>query len=208
MKPRHYMALKRALDVAAVAATSPLWLAALAAVALAVRVSMGSPVLFRQKRAGRAGRVFTILKFRTMRDGPEPDAERITPLGRFLRRTSLDELPQMLNVLRGDMSVVGPRPLLPEYLPLYTERQSRRHDVLPGLTGWAQVNGRNAVSWEEKLELDAFYAENAGPFIDAVIVLRTLAALALAPFRHRREEELVMPPFKGRGKVENGETKV
>lgn len=208
MKRRPYMALKRVLDVAAVAATSPLWLAALAAVALAVRLSMGAPVLFRQKRAGLGGRVFTILKFRTMRDGPGPDAERMTPLGRFLRRTSLDELPQMLNVLRGDMSVVGPRPLLPEYLPLYSPRQSRRHDVPPGLTGWAQVNGRNAVSWEERLELDAFYAENAGPALDARIVLRTLAALALAPFRHRRDEEFVMPPFAGRGGVENGKPKV
>jgi lipopolysaccharide/colanic/teichoic acid biosynthesis glycosyltransferase len=145
-----------------------------------VRVSMGSPVLFCQQRPGLGGRPFTLVKFRTMRDAtdpagrPLPDAQRLTRVGRLLRRTSLDELPQLWNVLKGDMSLVGPRPLLMEYLPRYNDRQRRRHDVRPGITGWAQVNGRNALSWEEKFEHDVWYVEHRSLGLDVKIVLMTL----------------------------------
>ncbi|MGI6496775.1 MAG: sugar transferase [Kiritimatiellia bacterium] len=166
--------MKRFFDLATVIATAPLWLPALAIVALAVRRRMGEPVLFRQPRAGLHGRVFTILKFRTMLAGDAPDAERITPFGRTLRHTSLDELPQLLNVLRGDMSLVGPRPLLVDYLPLYSPEQARRHEVRPGITGWAQVNGRNAVSWEEKFALDTWYVDHRSLWLDLRILFRTV----------------------------------
>lgn len=145
-----------------------------------VRAKLGSPVLFRQERPGLGGRPFTILKFRTMTneygaDGELlPDAERLTSLGRFLRSTSLDELPELWNVLRGDMSLVGPRPLLMQYLPLYTRDQARRHEVRPGITGWAQVNGRNAVSWEEKFEMDVWYVDNQSFCLDIKILLHTV----------------------------------
>lgn len=171
---------KRALDVAvagsALLVLSPL----LAVVALAIRAQMGAPVLFRQVRPGRHGRPFTIAKFRTMCDAtdaggvPLPDAERLTALGRLLRGTSLDEVPQLWNVLRGEMSLVGPRPLLMEYLPLYSPRQARRHEVRPGITGWAQVNGRNALSWEERFELDVWYVENRSLLLDLRILLLTV----------------------------------
>lgn len=170
--------VKRALDVgiagAALGATTPLW----AGTALAIRVSMGAPVLFRQERVGRDGRIFLIYKFRTMKPAPpdaslEGDAQRITPLGRFLRSTSLDELPQLLNVLRGDMSLVGPRPLLVRYAPRYTPRQARRHEVLPGLTGQAQVHGRNSVAWEERFEHDVWYVDNWSLRRDLAILLKT-----------------------------------
>src|SRR5205823_7360726 len=133
--------------------------------ALVIRMTMGSPVLFRQKRPGLRGRPFLMYKFRTMRDARDgnggllPDAERLTGLGRFLRSTSLDELPELFNVLRGEMSLVGPRPLLMEYLDRYTPEQARRHEVRPGITGWAQVNGRNALTWEEKFRLDVWYVD-------------------------------------------------
>ena len=148
--------------------------------ALLIRWKMGPPALFRQQRPGRDGRPFILYKFRTMKDanGPDgqplPDAERLTPLGEFVRRSSLDELPQLLNVLRGDMSLVGPRPLLMEYLPLYSARQARRHEVRPGITGWAQVNGRNALGWPEKLEMDAWYVENRSFLLDMKILLLTV----------------------------------
>jgi lipopolysaccharide/colanic/teichoic acid biosynthesis glycosyltransferase len=150
-----------------------------AAVALAVRVSLGSPVLFRQKRPGLNGEPFTLLKFRSMRDARDmagrslPDSARMTALGRVLRRTSLDELPELVNVLRGEMSLVGPRPLLMEYLPLYTPRQARRHEVRPGLTGLAQVRGRNALSWEERFELDLWYVEHRSLGLDLMILGQT-----------------------------------
>lgn len=191
-----YRRVKRVLDVAAVLAFSPLWLPTLALSAIAVRLSSGAPVLFAQDRAGLHGRVFRILKLRTMRDGPEPDEERVTRVGRFLRATSLDELPQLLNVLRGEMSIVGPRPLLPQYLPLYSPEQARRHEVLPGLTGLAQVSGRNAISWEEKFALDVEYARRQSLWLDASIVVRTLVLLLLAPFR-RSSSERIMPMFTG-----------
>ncbi|GGG32713.1 UDP-phosphate galactose phosphotransferase [Caldovatus sediminis] len=150
---------KRALDVAAAAALLVLLAPVLAAAALAVRATLGRPVLFRQRRAGRGGAPFTLLKLRSMRDGAGEDAARLTPLGRWLRATALDEIPQLVNVLRGEMSLVGPRPLPPDYTPLYTPRQALRLAVRPGLAGLAQAAGRNAVPWEVRLELDARYAE-------------------------------------------------
>ena len=171
---------KRVLDVAAAGvlllALSPV----LAAVAVAVRLGLGSPVLFRQTRAGWAARPFTLFKFRTMLDvkgadgAPLPDDRRLTPFGRRLRRTSLDELPELWNVLRGDMSLVGPRPLLVDYLPRYSPEQARRHTVRPGITGWAQVNGRNATTWEERFRLDVWYVDHVGLQLDLRILARTL----------------------------------
>src|SRR5262249_38970629 len=143
-----------------------------------VRWRMGAPVLFRQQRPGWRGAPFLLYKFRTMREGPGSDAERLTPLGSALRASSLDELPQLFNVVKGDMSLVGPRPLLMEYLPLYSERQSRRHEVRPGITGWAQVNGRNAVGWQEKFELDVWYVEHRGFGLDLRILWLTLLRAA------------------------------
>jgi len=148
--------------------------------ALLVRFKLGAPVLFRQQRPGLHGRPFMLYKFRTMTDARDaegallPDAERLTSFGRFLRSTSLDELPELFNVLKGEMSLVGPRPLLMEYLPRYTPEQRRRHEVKPGLTGWAQVNGRNALSWEEKFALDVWYVEHCSFWLDLKILWRTL----------------------------------
>jgi sugar transferase EpsL len=155
----------------------------LAALAALVRVNLGSPVLFRQTRPGLGGRPFEMLKFRTMRDAigadgqPLPDAERLTEFGRFLRSASLDELPELVNVLLGEMSLVGPRPLLMEYLPRYSIDQRRRHLVKPGITGWAQINGRNALTWDEKFALDCWYVENWSNELDLVILIRTLLAV-------------------------------
>lgn len=173
--------LKRSFDLACAALLLAALLPAMLLVALAIRLRMGSPVLFRQERPGLGGRLFIVYKFRTMRlatdarGEPLPDGERLTALGAFLRRTSLDELPQLFNVLRGDMSLVGPRPLLVEYLPLYSARQARRHDVRPGITGWAQVNGRNATSWPQRFELDLWYVEHAGFGLDLKILWLTVA---------------------------------
>ena len=149
-------------------------------IAVLVRKRLGSPMLFRQQRPGLRGQPFMLCKFRTMTDAtdasgnPLPDAERMTPFGDFLRRSSLDELPQLFNVLRGDMSLVGPRPLLMEYLPLYSAEQGRRHDVRPGITGWTQVNGRNALSWEDKFALDVWYVDNRSLWLDLKILLKTV----------------------------------
>lgn len=170
-------AVKRAADVALSGAALVVLAPVLAGVAAAVRRQMGSPVLFRHVRPGRRERPFTLYKFRTMRAPAypgEPDADRLTPLGRRLRRTSLDELPELVNVLRGDMSLVGPRPLLTRYLPYYTDAERVRHSVRPGLTGWAQVHGRNAVSWDERLALDAWYVRHWSLRLDARILLRTV----------------------------------
>ncbi|MFM8700623.1 MAG: sugar transferase [Hyphomicrobiales bacterium] len=177
------MRLKRAFDLATVFSTAPLWLAVAALVAVVVRWQMGSPVFFRQQRAGIGGKTFWLIKFRSMRevnghDGqPLPDAERLTRFGRLLRSTSLDELPSLYNVLIGDMSLVGPRPLLIDYLPLYSVDQARRHDVLPGLTGWSQINGRNALTWEHKLELDVWYVDNRSVWLDIRILLLTVTTV-------------------------------
>jgi sugar transferase EpsL len=178
--------LKRALDVTASAvgllAVAPL----IAATAVAVRLSLGSPMLFRQERPGLHGKPFILYKFRTMRHGVGPeghklsDAERITRVGQILRATSIDELPTLWNVLRGDMSLVGPRPLLMDYLPLYSETQRRRHDVRPGITGWAQVNGRNSLSWEEKFRLDLWYVDNRSWRLDLRILAMTVAKVFAA----------------------------
>lgn len=172
--------MKRGFDVT-VAAIALLLLAPLIVLlALLVRVLLGSPVLFRQVRPGWHEQPFTLLKFRTMRDAvdahgnPLPDAERMTSFGKFLRSTSLDELPSLWNVLRGDMSLVGPRPLLMEYLQHYDARQRKRHDVRPGVTGWAQVNGRNNISWERKFELDVWYVEHRSLALDLKILAMTL----------------------------------
>jgi sugar transferase EpsL len=175
--------IKRAFDV--VIATMVLIIASplLLLVALAVRVNLGAPVLFRQRRPGLGGRPFTMVKFRTMRDAVGrdgralPDADRLTPFGKLLRSTSLDELPELWNVLRGDMSLVGPRPLLMEYLDRYTPEQARRHDVRPGVTGWAQVHGRNAVSWEERFRLDVWYVEHQSLSLDLQILVRTFTTV-------------------------------
>lgn len=175
-----YKIVKRPLDVILSAMALLILSPVLLAIALLVRVGMGSPVLFRQRRPGLHGRPFTILKFRTMteaRDGDGtllPDVDRLTVLGRFLRRTSLDELPELINVLRGDMSLVGPRPLRMHYLDRYTPEQMRRHDVLPGITGWAQVNGRNALTWEEKFALDVWYVDHVSFWLDLKILLMTV----------------------------------
>jgi lipopolysaccharide/colanic/teichoic acid biosynthesis glycosyltransferase len=152
-------------------------------VALAIRCVMGSPVFFRQPRLGRGANRFVLFKFRTMREafGPNgrrlPDSERLTRLGRFLRKTSLDELPQFWNVLRGDMSLVGPRPLLPEYLPYFTESERRRFSVRPGITGWAQINGRNESGWDQRLGMDVWYVENWSNWLDVRILFRTVGAV-------------------------------
>ncbi len=180
-------AAKRAIDVvgsaAGLVALSPL----LGAVSAAIVVTMGRPVLFRHVRPGLRGRPFTLLKFRTLRPArpgermdPATDERRATPLGRLLRATSLDELPQLWNVLRGDMSLVGPRPLLPAYLAVYTPEQARRHEVRPGLTGWAQVHGRRALPFSRRLALDVWYVDHWSLGLDAWILVRTVAVVALA----------------------------
>ena len=171
---------KRALDVALTGLGLAVLAPVMAAVALLVRMRLGSPVLFRQTRCGRGGRTFDILKFRTMtvardRHGrPLPDTVRLTRLGRFLRAASLDELPELINVLRGQMALVGPRPLLAEYAERYSPQQARRHEVRPGLTGWAQVNGRNATTWDERFELDVWYVEHYSAWLDLKILARTV----------------------------------
>jgi sugar transferase EpsL len=175
---------KRAMDLILVAGTAPIWMPLLATAGLCVRVRLGRPVFFRQLRAGRGGERFELLKLRSMTDarGPDgnllPDEHRLTAFGRFLRATSLDELPELLNVLRGQMSLVGPRPLLAEYLPLYSERHRRRLEARPGLTGLAQVSGRNALSWSERFDIDVWYVEHASLLLDLKILTRTLWALA------------------------------
>ena len=177
----------------------------LLALALLIRLTMGSPVLFRQIRPGLNGAAFEMLKFRTMRELRDDsgellsDAERLTWLGRFLRSTSLDELPELWNVLRGDMSLVGPRPLLMEYLDLYTAEQARRHEVRPGITGWAQINGRNALSWERKFELDVWYVDNRSLWLDIRIILITLWRV-VAREGISGDGEATMSRFRGSGK--------
>lgn len=173
-------ALKRLFDLVIASFALLLLFPVLLLVAWLVHRRLGSPVLFRQVRPGRHGKPFEMVKFRTMRDAVDtegnalPDAERLTPFGRFLRSTSLDELPELWNVIKGDMSLVGPRPLLMEYLPLYSKEQARRHEVRPGITGWAQVNGRNAVSWPEKFALDIWYVDNRSLLLDIRILLLTI----------------------------------
>lgn len=174
------MSIKRAFDLAVVASLLPLVIPLAIVAAALVRINLDSPVLFRQKRAGKGGRVFEMIKFRSMTDRRGeishllPDDQRLTRFGRFLRSSSLDELPELWNVAKGEMSLVGPRPLLVEYLPLYSPSQARRHEVHPGLTGWAQVNGRNALSWEEKFALDVWYVNNWSLWLDLKIMVLTV----------------------------------
>lgn len=194
--------LKRLLDIIiasiALILLSPLY----AFVAYKVKKNLGSPVLFRQVRPGLHGKPFEMIKFRTMKDAmdeqgnPLPDSERLTPFGKMLRSTSLDEMPELWNVIKGDMSIVGPRPLLMEYLPLYSPEQAKRHDVRPGMTGHAQVNGRNAIGWEEKFKLDTWYVENRSIWLDFKIMFKTVHKV-LAKDDISAEGEATMTKFTG-----------
>ena len=172
--------LKRLLDIVIASSALVLLSPIYALVAYKVKKNLGSPVLFRQVRPGLHGKPFEMIKFRSMKDAldtagnPLPDSERLTPFGKMLRATSLDEMPELWNVIKGDMSIVGPRPLLMEYLPLYNREQAKRHNVRPGITGHAQVNGRNAISWEKKFELDTWYVENQSLWLDFKIMLKTV----------------------------------
>ena len=196
------MMLKRLFDLVFSVVALIFFLPAMLFIGWLIRRKLGSPILFRQVRPGIHGQPFEMVKFRTMRDvedksgQPLPDAERITPFGGFLRSTSLDELPELWNVLKGDMSLVGPRPLLMEYLPLYSLEQARRHDVLPGITGWAQINGRNTLSWDEKFQLDVWYVDNRSIWLDIKILLLT-AKKVLVREGISAYGEASMPRFTG-----------
>lgn len=201
--------MPRILEVLIVVATAVVWAPALVVVAIVVRILIGRPVLFRQQRPGRHERPFALVKFRTMTDGRDgsgallPDADRLTRFGRWLRATSLDELPELLNVLRGEMSLVGPRPLLPRYLPLYSETHQRRHEVRPGITGWAQINGRNALGWAERFDLDVWYVDHRSLRLDVRILFDTAQAVL------RRQGisaagEATMSAFEGYGNRASG----
>jgi lipopolysaccharide/colanic/teichoic acid biosynthesis glycosyltransferase len=190
--------MKRMSDILCGGLALILLLPLLLILAIAIRCSMGRPVLFRQTRAGINGTPFEVIKFRTMKTTStvQSDADRLTNFGRFLRSTSLDELPELWCILRGDMSFVGPRPLLMEYLPLYTKEQARRHDVRPGLTGWAQINGRNSLNWEEKFKLDVWYVDNQSLLLDMKIMVLT----AVKVFQRdgiSANGEATMPKFQG-----------
>jgi len=196
--------MKRLLDIVIASMALPILALPMLAIALAVRLVLGKPVLFVQERPGLHGVPFKLIKFRTMREAydahgePLSDTERMTRFGSFLRAMSLDELPELINVLKGEMSLVGPRPLMMAYLPLYSPEQARRHEVQPGITGWAQVNGRNALSWEEKFRLDVWYVDHQSLWLD-------LKILCLTPFAVLRAEginqegHVTAPKFTGSG---------
>lgn len=194
--------IKRAFDIFFSCVGLLLSLPVLLALVYCVRMRLGSPVFFTQERPGKDGLPFKLIKFRTMRDAVDdhgellPDSERLTDFGLWLRRTSLDELPELWNVLRGDMSLVGPRPLLMEYLPLYSEFESRRHEVKPGITGWAQVNGRNSISWSEKFQLDVWYVDNQSLVLDVKILLFTIKKVLLREGINS-QGVATMPKFRG-----------
>ena len=194
--------LKRILDVVIASTALVLLSPVYALVAYKVKKNLCSPVLFRQTRPGLYGQPFEMIKFRSMKDAldtagnPLPDSERLTPFGKMLRATSLDEMPELWNVIIGDMSIVGPRPLLIEYLPLYNSEQAKRHEVRPGITGYAQVNGRNAISWEKKFELDTWYVENQSLWLDFKIMLKTVKKV-LAKDDISAEGEVTMHKFTG-----------
>ena len=196
--------VKRMFDIVGAALALIIFSPIMALVGLLVRQRLGSPVLFRQTRPGKDAQPFEMIKFRTMRDAvdiqgiPLPDAERITPFGDFLRASSLDELPGLWNVLKGDMSLVGPRPLLMDYLPLYSQEQYRRHEARPGITGWAQVNGRNAISWEDKFKLDVWYIDNRSLWLDIKIVFLTIKKVFIRE-GISADNHATMPVFKGQG---------
>ena len=200
--------LKRFIDISLSVLAIFLLSPVIAIVAWQISRKLGSPVLFRQVRPGLNGKPFTMIKFRTMRDAvdkngnPLPDAERMTPFGNFLRSSSLDELPELWNVFKGDMSLVGPRPLLMEYLPLYSNEQARRHEVRPGVTGWAQINGRNAISWEEKFKLDVWYVENHSFWLDLKVIYLTLKKVIVRE-GISADGHVTMPPFTGQEKNES-----
>lgn len=194
--------IKRLFDILASFCGLVLLSPVIAIVAWKIRKNLGSPVLFRQVRPGLNGKPFEMVKFRSMRDAVDaagnqlPDAERMTPFGNFLRSTSLDELPELWNVLKGDMSLVGPRPLLMEYLPLYSAEQYRRHEARPGVTGWAQINGRNAISWEDKFKLDVWYVDNRSFWLDIKIIFLTIKKV-LVRDGISAEGEATMTKFTG-----------
>lgn len=196
------MRLKRCVDVTGSLIGLLLLSPLLLIVAWKARKTMGSPVLFQQTRPGMHGKPFNMVKFRTMRNaqGPDgqplPDEDRLTPFGQFLRSSSLDELPELWNVLKGDMSLVGPRPLLMEYLSLYSPEQARRHEVRPGITGWAQINGRNAISWEEKFKLDVWYVDNRSLWLDLKILFLTVKKV-LVRDGISAQGDATMPKFTG-----------
>lgn len=195
--------MKRLFDIVASFCALLLLSPIIAIVAWKIRKNLGSPVLFRQTRPGLHGKPFEMVKFRTMKDATDaqgnilPDAERMTPFGNKLRSSSLDELPELWNVLRGEMSLVGPRPLLMQYLPLYSPEQARRHEVRPGVTGWAQVNGRNAISWEEKFKLDVRYVDNRSFWLDFKILLLTVKKVLIKD-GISANDHVTMPEFLGR----------
>jgi sugar transferase EpsL len=194
--------LKRSFDFLTAVLAAVIFMPIMLTVALVVRIGLGGPVLFTQKRPGLAGQAIHVYKFRTMTSECDsagnllPDDQRLTRLGLFLRKTSLDELPQLFNVIRGDLSLVGPRPLLMEYLELYSARQARRHEVRPGITGWAQVNGRNAISWEQKFEYDVWYVENRSFLLDLRILLMTVKKVVIRSDISAQGTN-TMPKFEG-----------
>ena len=208
MNKKAFRIIKRAFDLTAsvlgLIILSPLLLI----LTVLVRINLGSPVFFKQERPGLNERIFCLYKFRSMKDAADssgrqlPDEERLTKFGRLLRASSLDELPELFNVLKGEMSLVGPRPLLVKYLDLYNAEQHRRHEVLPGITGWAQVNGRNAISWEEKFRLDVWYVDHWTPALDLKILLMTVKKV----FIHEgisAENQATAEEFKGSSRTEN-----
>ena len=194
--------MKRLMDVCLALLTLFLLGIPMLILAISIFCRLGSPILFRQQRPGLHGKIFEMLKFRSMQEARDkegnllPDSERLTEFGRWLRSTSLDELPELWNVLRGEMSLVGPRPLLAEYLPLYTTEQARRHEVRPGITGWAQVNGRNSLSWEEKFDLDIWYVDHQSFWLDCQILWMTVRRVWSREGVNAKDE-MTMPAFKG-----------
>lgn len=193
---------KRIFDCFCVLVTAPLWVLAIVVISILIRIKIGSPVFFNQERAGLNGDVFKLIKFRSMTDARDamgnllPDNERLTPFGKFLRESSLDELPSLIQVLQGKLSLVGPRPLLVDYLELYNDFQNRRHEVLPGVTGWAQINGRNAISWDDKFKLDVEYVEKQSFWFDMKILFLTVIKV-LKKDDINASEEVPMERFTG-----------
>jgi sugar transferase EpsL len=194
--------MKRIFDLVLILFSAPILILIFLLVALTVRFKLGSPVFFKQRRPGLNKQIFNMIKFRSMTMKSDAsgvllsDSNRLTRFGEFLRSTSLDELPSFWTVLKGEMSLVGPRPLLVEYLPLYSEKQSRRHEVKPGITGWAQVNGRNAINWDEKFDLDVWYVDNQSVWLDIKILFLTIKKVIMRDGISAKDDA-TMPPFKG-----------
>ncbi|QYE97360.1 sugar transferase [Paraclostridium sordellii] len=194
--------IKRTIDILASSIGLLVLSPVLIIVGTLIRIKLGSPIFFTQDRLGKDGKVFKMIKFRTMLDAtdkwgePLPDEDRLTPFGKALRSTSLDELPELVNVLKGDMSLVGPRPLLVEYLPLYSKEQMRRHEALPGITGWAQINGRNNISWAEKFKLDVWYVDNQSLLIDIKVLFLTIYKV-VKRYDINQEGEATVEDFNG-----------